>query len=64
MSKRKAHHVTPDGKVGWRVIAEGAQKSPALLDNKIDAIVRVKELAKSAPLGQIKTQKKRREKPN
>jgi hypothetical protein len=58
MKKRKVYHVTPDGKGGWDVKAEGAQRSSAHFENKVDAIVRGKRLAKSASLGQIKIHKR------
>jgi len=38
MSKRKVYQVTPDGKGGWDVKVECAQRSSAHFGNKVDAI--------------------------
>jgi len=57
MSKRKVYHVNTNPKGGWDVKKEGNKKSSGHFGNKIDAVVRGKELAKSGPLGQIKIHK-------
>lgn len=57
MSKRKVYHVTPSSRGGWDVQAEGSKRASAHTDNKTDAVVRGKELAKAADLGQIKIHK-------
>jgi uncharacterized protein YdaT len=54
MSKRTTYHVTKSQDNGWNVKKEGGQRSSGNFDTKQDAIDRGKELAKSAPLGQIK----------
>ena len=57
MSKRKVYHVTPNLCTGWNVKKENAERASGHFDNKVDAINRAKELAKSGPLGQIKIHK-------
>lgn len=53
MSDRKTYHVVSvDG--DWKVKLEHAQRSSGVFDTKAEAIERAKELAKAAPLGQVK----------
>lgn len=54
MVKRKVYHVTPNQDGGWNVQKEGGQRASGNFDTKHEAIQRGKDLAKSAPLGQIK----------
>lgn len=51
---RKVVHVTPDGDGGWNVKSANAQRVAANFENKVDAVDRAKEIAKNAPLGQVK----------
>jgi len=54
MAKRKVYHVTKSQAGGWDVNKEGAQRASGNFDTKQEAVQRGKELAKHAPLGQIK----------
>lgn len=54
MAKRKVYHVTKDSDGGWNVKKENAQRASGNFDTKNEAVQRSKELAKNAPLGQIK----------
>lgn len=54
MAKRTTYHVTKNRSDGWNVIKEGAQRASGNFGTKQEAINRGKELAKGAPLGQIK----------
>ncbi len=54
MAKRTTYHVTKNQGKGWKVIKEGAERATGNFDTKKQAVSRGKELAKSAPLGQIK----------
>lgn len=57
-AKRTVVHVVPNTKKGgWDVQKEGAQRPSAHADNNADAVARGKDLAKKAPLGQIKIHK-------
>lgn len=53
MPKRAVYHVVPS-KEGWRVELEGAARASAVEHLKVDALDRATELAKTAPLGQVK----------
>ena len=55
--KRSVYHVTPNPKGGWDVKKEGGKRPSAHAGTKADAVDRGKELAKKAPLGQIKIHK-------
>lgn len=55
--KRDVYHVTPNPKGGWNVQKEGGKKPSGNFAKKTDAVVRGKELAKKAKLGQIKIHK-------
>ncbi len=55
--KRDVYHVTPSTKGGWDVQKEGGKRPSAHATRKTDAVARGKELAKKAPLGQIKIHK-------
>jgi len=57
MSQRKVVHVVPANENKWAVKREHAHKASSLHDRKDDAIDRAKELAKAAPLGQVKIHK-------
>lgn len=52
MSRKKVH-VVPDGGGGWNVKTEGSKKAVKNYEDKPDAVVKAKEIAKNAPLGQI-----------
>ena len=54
MAKRTTYHVTKNQDSGWNVKKEGSQRASGIFDNKHQAVIRGKELAKGAPLGQIK----------
>jgi uncharacterized Fe-S cluster-containing radical SAM superfamily protein len=54
MPKRTTYHVTKKQGKGWSVKKAGGQKSSGNFQTKNEAIQRGKELAKKAPLGQIK----------
>ena len=54
MAKRQVYHVTKNQGSGWGVKKENAQRVSGKYDTKNEAIQRGKELAKNAPLGQIK----------
>jgi hypothetical protein len=55
MAKRKVYHVTKNTKGdGWNVKQEGAQRASGNFGTKQQAIQRGKQLAKNAPIGQIK----------
>lgn len=54
MGKRKVYHVTENSDDGWNVKKEGSQRASGNFGTKNEAVQRGKELAKNAPLGQIK----------
>ena len=54
MPKRKTYHVTKNPEGGWNVKGAGAKRASGHFDTKQQAVQRGKELAKNAPLGQIK----------
>jgi uncharacterized protein YdaT len=58
MSKRKVVHVVPNSDGNWAVKSEHADRASSIHDLKDEAIARAKELAKGAPLGQVKIHKK------
>ncbi len=53
MPERKRVWVSPDGKRGWNVKSQGAEKVAANFEDKSDAVSKAKEIAKNAPLGQV-----------
>lgn len=53
MSERKRVWVSPDGQGGWDVKTQGAQRAAANYEDKPDAVNRAKDIARSAPLGQV-----------
>lgn len=53
MPERKRVWVSPDGKSGWNVKSQGAEKAAANFEDKADAISKAKDIAKNAPLGQV-----------
>ncbi len=53
MGERKRVWVSPDGKGGWDVKTQGAQRAAANCEDKADALSKAKEVAKNAPLGQV-----------
>lgn len=57
VKKRDVYHVTPNPKSGWDVQKQGGKRPSAHAERKTDAVARGKELAKKAPLGQIKIHK-------
>ena len=57
MPKRKVYHVTPNPKGGWDTQKAGGKRPSAHAERKPYAVVRGKELANKAPLGQIKIHK-------
>jgi len=54
---RDAYHVAPDSDGGWKVKKKGDQRASGVFDRRSDAVGLGKELAKKAPLGQIKIHK-------
>lgn len=52
--KRIVYHVTKNQGSGWDVKKENGQRPSGNFRTKQDAVQRGKELAKNAPLGQIK----------
>lgn len=54
MAKRSTYHVTKNKGGDWGVKKSGGQRSSGNFGKKSDAVQRGKELAKKAPLGQIK----------
>lgn len=54
MAKRTTYHVTKNHGGGWNVKKECAQRASGNFGTKQQAVSRGKELAKGAPLGQIK----------
>jgi len=58
MSERKQVWVSPDGSGGWNVKSRGAERAAGNYEDKSDAIARAKEIAQSAPLGQVVIQKR------
>lgn len=54
MAKRQVYHITKNQGGSWDVKKEGGQRSSGNFDTKQEAVRRGKELAKNAPLGQIK----------
>jgi hypothetical protein len=57
MSKRGTYHIThKDG--DWAVKKESAQRSVETFDNKADAVIFGREVAKDQPLGQLIVHKK------
>ena len=57
-SKRNVYHVTSNSDKGWKVKKEGATRASGHFDNKVDAVDRGKEPAKSGTEGQIIIHKK------
>ncbi len=57
MAKRKVVYVSPSDKGNWRVKSEGAQRALKNFENKNDAVKFGRQVAKNAPLGQLKIQK-------
>ena len=57
MPKRKVVYVSPGDKGDWSVKTEGAQKALKKFENKNDAVKFGRQVAKSAPLGQLIIQK-------
>ncbi len=55
---RKKVWVSPDGDGGWNVKTQGAKRAVGNFEDKPDAVDRAKEIAKSAPLGQVIIQKR------
>jgi len=55
---RKIVWVSPDGDGGWNVKTQGASRAAANFEGKSDAVDKAKEIAKNAPLGQVKIQKR------
>ena len=53
MPDRLVLHVVPDAN-SWKVEQEGSGETLVLVDNKDNAVQQAKELAKAAPLGQVK----------
>lgn len=51
---RKVVHVVSDKEGGWNVKSEKTSRAAANFENKSDAIDKAKEIAKNAPLGQVK----------
>ena len=58
MSKRKVVHVVPASGGNWAVKRERTNRASSIHDRKDEAIERGRELAKGAPLGQLKIHKK------
>lgn len=59
MSKRKVYHVVWDDNGNkWQVKKEGSERASSNHPKKPEAINKARELAKNAPLGQIKIHKK------
>ncbi|MDD5537430.1 MAG: DUF2188 domain-containing protein [Candidatus Omnitrophica bacterium] len=56
MAERKRVWVSPDGKGGWDVKTQGAQRAAGNYEDKTDALSKAKEVAKNAPLGQVVVQ--------
>lgn len=56
MPSRKVYHVVPSDN-GWSVKAEGASRASRIAPTKAAAIAAGKDLAKPAPLGQLKVHK-------
>ena len=54
MAKRQVYHVTKNQGSGWGVKKEGGHRSSGNFNTKNEAVQRGKEMAKNAPLGQIK----------
>lgn len=54
MAIRTTHHVTKKKSGGWNVKKEGANRASGNFGTKEQTVNRGKELAKGAPLGQIK----------
>jgi len=52
MSERKVIHVTPHGSA-WDVKGEGSNRVTGHFENKEEAVSRAREIAQSAPLGQV-----------
>ncbi|MBP9686755.1 MAG: DUF2188 domain-containing protein [Candidatus Doudnabacteria bacterium] len=51
--ERPKYHVSPTQGGDWRVKRVGAQRAGNIVENKLDAIARAKELAKGNELGQV-----------
>ncbi len=56
MAERKRVWVSPDSRGGWNVKSEGAKRAIGNFEDKVDALAKAKEVAKNAPLGQVKVQ--------
>lgn len=54
MADRSTYHVTKNQNGGWGVKKEGTKRSSGNFSTKREAVDRGKDLAKKAPLGQIK----------
>ena len=52
MNRRKVH-VVPDGSGGWDVKTEKSERAIKNFEDKSNAIIKAKEIAQNAPLGQI-----------
>lgn len=52
MGNRTVYHVVPDAN-SWKVTLEGSGATEILVDDKDNAVAQARELAKSAPLGQV-----------
>jgi hypothetical protein len=57
-SIRKVYHVVPDPKGGWAVKEEKNKNPSVKTEKKVEAIIKAKELAKKAKLGQVIVHKK------
>lgn len=51
--ERAKYHVTPTLGGDWRVKRVKAERADSIVENKLDAIARAKELAKGNGLGQV-----------
>jgi len=58
MAKRKVVYISPSDKGNWSVKSEGAQRAMKNFENKNDAVKFGRQVAKNAPLGQLKIQKR------
>jgi len=54
---RNVYHVTPRGDA-WRVKRAGTRRADSIHPDKIDAVVRAKELAQRGSLGQVKVHRR------
>lgn len=58
MTKRKVVWVSPDGKGGWDAKTQGSQRAAGNYADKAEALGKAKEVAKNAPFGQVKVQRR------